>query len=82
MGTMGWGNCAEHAETHWNWLYKISGAATLALVGVMLLGLYAVLRRTSRIWTIVAVIMPLARIGLFIVTNKTSYLFAKAPIWF
>jgi len=124
---------AEFAESRWNWLYQVSGVASLilgvlfliamtslftaglqpstingwlspfqnnwlvvlfklnagfdgaqfdllyglnpldiaimALVATTYLGLYAALRRTSRIWSIVAAVMPFLGIGVFIATR-------------
>ena len=124
---------AETAESRWNWLYQVSGAASLilgvlfliamtslftaglqpstingwlspfqnnwlvvlfklnagfdgvqfdllhglnpldiaimALVATTYLGLYAALRRTSRIWSIIAAVMPFLGIVVFIATR-------------
>ncbi len=46
--------------------------ALLALVGVMYLGLYAALRRTSRIWSIIAAIQPFLGIVLFLATKTVG----------
>ncbi len=46
--------------------------AILALVGVMYLGLYAALRKTSRIWSIIAAIQPLLGIVLFLATKTAG----------
>jgi hypothetical protein len=46
--------------------------AILALVGTMHLGLYAVLRRTSKIWSIIALAQPFLGIVLFIATKTTG----------
>jgi hypothetical protein len=46
--------------------------AILALVGTMYLGLYAALRRTSRIWSITALALPFLGIVLFIATNSAG----------
>jgi hypothetical protein len=46
--------------------------ATLALVGTMYLGLYAALRRTSRIWSIIALALPFLGIVLFIATKTAG----------
>ena len=46
--------------------------AILALVGVMYLGLYAALRRTSRIWSIIAAIQPFLGIVLFLATRTAG----------
>ncbi len=44
----------------------------LALVGVMHLGLYAALRRTSRVWSIVAAIQPWLGMVLLLATNTAG----------
>jgi hypothetical protein len=46
--------------------------AILALVGTMCLGLYVVLRRTSKIWSLVAAIQPFLGIVLFIATKTAG----------
>ena len=46
--------------------------AILALVGTMYLGLYAALRRTSRIWSIIALALPFLGIVLFIATKTAG----------
>jgi hypothetical protein len=46
--------------------------AILALVGTMYLGLYVVLRRTSKIWSIAAAIQPFLGIVLFIATKTAG----------
>ena len=46
--------------------------AILALAGIMYFGLYAVIWRTSRIWSIVASIQPFLGIVLFIVTKSAG----------
>ncbi len=46
--------------------------AILALVAAMYLGLYAALRKTSRIWSIVAAIQPFLGIVLFIATKTAG----------
>lgn len=46
--------------------------AILALVGTMYLGLYAALRRTSRIWSSVALALPFLGIVLFIATKTAG----------
>jgi hypothetical protein len=43
--------------------------AILMLVAMMVLGLYPALRRTSRIWSLVAAVMPILGIILFIATK-------------
>jgi hypothetical protein len=44
----------------------------LALVGTMYLGLYAALKRTSRIWSIIAAIQPFLGIVLFVATKTAG----------
>jgi hypothetical protein len=44
----------------------------LALVGIMYLGLYGALRRTSRIWSLVAAMQPFLGIVLFMATNSAG----------
>jgi hypothetical protein len=44
----------------------------LAVVGVMHLGLYAVLRKTSRVWSIVAAVQPWLGMVLFLVTSSAG----------
>ncbi len=46
--------------------------AILALVGTMYLGLYAALKRTSRIWSITALALPFLGIVLFIATQTAG----------
>jgi hypothetical protein len=46
--------------------------AILALVAIMYLGLYVALRRTSRVWSIVAAIQPFLGIALFIATRTAG----------
>jgi hypothetical protein len=46
--------------------------AIMALVGTMYLGLYAALRKTSKIWPIVALAQPFLGIALFIATNSAG----------
>jgi hypothetical protein len=46
--------------------------AILALVGTMYLGLYAALRRTSRIWSIIALAQPFLGTVLFIATKTAG----------
>jgi len=46
--------------------------AILALVGTMYLGLYAALRRTSRIWSIIALMQPFLGIVIFIATANAG----------
>lgn len=46
--------------------------AILALVGAMFLGLYAALRRTSRIWSIIALALPFLGMVLFIATRTVG----------
>ncbi|MFZ5515279.1 MAG: hypothetical protein ACOY90_01490 [Candidatus Zhuqueibacterota bacterium] len=41
----------------------------MALVAIMYFGLYVVLKRTSRIWSIVAAVIPFLGMALFIVTK-------------
>jgi hypothetical protein len=43
--------------------------AIMVLVAMMILGLYTALRRTSRIWSFVAVVMPILGIIVFIATK-------------
>jgi hypothetical protein len=43
--------------------------AIMVLVAIMALGLYTALRRTSRIWSLVAAVMPILGIILFIATK-------------
>jgi hypothetical protein len=43
--------------------------AIMVLVAIMVLGLYTALRRTSRIWSLVAAVMPILGIILFIATK-------------
>lgn len=52
-------------------LYELNllDLAIMALVAIMYLGLYVVLRRTSRIWSIIAAVIPFLGIVLFIVTK-------------
>lgn len=51
---------------------NILDIAILALVGTMYLGLYAVLRRTSRIWSIIALALPFLGIIVFIATKTAG----------
>jgi hypothetical protein len=46
--------------------------AILALVGTMHLGLYAAFRRTSRVWSIIALALPFMGIILFIATKTAG----------
>jgi hypothetical protein len=46
--------------------------AILALVGTMYVGLYAVLRRTSKIWSMIALAQPFLGIVLFIATKSAG----------
>lgn len=46
--------------------------AILALVGTMYLGLYAALRRTSKIWSIIALAQPFLGIVIFITTRTAG----------
>ena len=46
--------------------------AFLALVGTMVLGLYAALRRTSRFWSMMAVALPFLGIVLFVATQTAG----------
>jgi hypothetical protein len=46
--------------------------AILALVGTMYLGLYAALMRTSRIWSIIALVQPFLGIVIFIATANAG----------
>lgn len=46
--------------------------AILALVGTMYFGLYAALRRTSKIWSIIALAQPFLGIVIFIATKRTG----------
>ena len=46
--------------------------AILVLVGTMYLGLYAALRRTSRIWSIIALALPFLGLVLFIATKTAG----------
>jgi hypothetical protein len=43
--------------------------AIMALVAIMCLGLYVVLRRTNRMWSIVAAVIPFLGVVLFIITK-------------
>jgi hypothetical protein len=51
---------------------KLVDLAILALVAVMHLGLYALLRKTSRVWAVVAAIQPLLGIALFLATANAG----------
>jgi hypothetical protein len=53
-------------------ILNILDIAILALVGTMYLGLYAALRRTSRIWSIIALALPFLGIVLFIATKTAG----------
>jgi hypothetical protein len=44
----------------------------LALVAIMHLGLYALLRKVSRVWAVVAAIQPLLGMALFLATNNAG----------
>jgi len=44
----------------------------LALVALMYAGLYMALRRTSRIWSIIALVQPFLGVGLFIATESAG----------
>jgi len=44
----------------------------LALVALMYVGLYAALRKTSKIWSFIALIQPFLGIGLFIATRSAG----------
>jgi hypothetical protein len=46
--------------------------AILALVGTTCLGLYAVLKQTSKIWTLIALVQPFLGIMLFITTKSAG----------
>jgi hypothetical protein len=46
--------------------------AILALVGVMFFGLFVALRRTSKIWSTIALVLPFLGIILFIVTKTAG----------
>jgi hypothetical protein len=55
-------------------LYRLNllDLALLILIGVAYLGLYAALRKTSQIWSIIAVIMPFLGIVLFVLTKSAG----------
>ncbi len=41
----------------------------LLLVGISLIGLFAVLRKTSKIWSLIAVVLPFLGVGIFLITR-------------
>lgn len=44
----------------------------LAIIGAMYLGLYVALKRTSKIWSIIALVQPLLGIALFLSTRSAG----------
>ena len=46
--------------------------AIMALVGTIYIGLYAALRRTSKLWSLIALVQPFLGIALFIATKSTG----------
>jgi hypothetical protein len=51
---------------------NVPDIAILALVGMTVLGLYATLRRASKIWSIVALVQPILGLVLFITTKNAG----------
>jgi hypothetical protein len=58
-------------EVQFDQLYgpNLLDMAIMALVAILYLGLYVALRRTSRMWSMIAAVMPLLGIVLFMVTK-------------
>jgi hypothetical protein len=65
---------ARYSGIKLDMLHKLSllDIAVLALVGTMYVGLYAVLRRTSKIWSMIALAQPFLGIVLFIATKSAG----------
>ena len=65
---------ARYSGIKLDMLHKLSllDIAVLALVGTMYVGLYAVLRRTSKIWSMIALAQPFLGILLFIATKSAG----------
>ena len=53
-------------------IFNFLDLAILALVATVHIGLYAVLRKTSKIWSIIAVIQPFLGMALFIATKSAG----------
>ncbi len=65
---------AGFGGAHIQLLHVLDGLdiAILALVGTMFLGLYVILKRTSRIWPIIAAVQPFLGMVLFIATKTAG----------
>jgi hypothetical protein len=65
---------AGFGDTQINLLHILNflDLAVLALVGTMLLGLYAAIRRISRVWSMIALALPFLGMVLFIATKTAG----------
>jgi hypothetical protein len=55
-------------------LYELNflDIAIMALIGTMYIGLYAALRRTSKLWSLIALVQPFLGIAIFITTKSAG----------